>query len=61
MKYNNATLIKTKNAVTASDVATRTDLIKSKKIKIKKMSISMNVIADDGVNLNKFKKKRNDR
>ena len=35
-KYNNAILIKTKNAVAASDVGTRIDLIKNKKIKIKK-------------------------
>ena len=43
-------LIKTKNAVAASDVATRTDLIKSKKIKVKKIFMSISVTADDEIN-----------
>ena len=47
-----------KNAVVANDVATRTDLIKSKETKIEKMFMSMNVIADDAINSNKFKKRR---
>ena len=47
-----------KNAIVASDVATRINLIKSKKIKIKKTSMLMNVIADNEINLNKFKKKQ---
>ena len=55
-KYNNAILIKTKNVVTANDVTTRTDLIKSIKIKIKKASVLMSVIVDDELNSNKFKK-----
>ena len=49
-------LIKTKNVVTANDVATRTDFIKNKKTETEKMSMSMNVTADHKVNLNKFKK-----
>ena len=57
-KYNNAILIKTKNVTAASDVATRTDLIKNKKTEIEKALMSMNVTADDKINLNKFKKKR---
>ena len=53
-------MIKTKNIASVSDVATRTDLIKSKETEIKKMSVSMNVTVDDIVNSSKFKKKRND-
>ena len=60
-KYNNAILTQTKNAVAANDVATRIDLIKNKEIKTKKTSVSMNVINYDKVNLNKFKRRRNDR
>ena len=61
IEYNNAILIKTKNAVAANNVAMRTDLIKNKKTEIKQTSVSINVIADDEVNLNKFKKRWSDR
>ena len=60
-KHNNAILIKTKNAVAANDVATRTDLIKNKKTKAEKVSVSMNMTINDEVNLNKLKKRRSDR
>ena len=50
-----------KNAGVANDVATRVDLIINKKTEIEKTSILMNVIADDEINLNKFKKRRSDR
>ena len=50
-----------KNVVTANDVATRTNLIKSKKTKTEKTSVSMNVIANDEINLNKFKRRRSGR
>ena len=58
-RHNNVILTEIKNVVVANDVATRTDWIKSKETKIKKTSVSMNVTADDEVNSNKFKKKRN--
>ena len=50
-----------KNVAVASDVATRINLIKNKKTEIEKASMSINVIADDEVNFNKFKRKRSDR
>ena len=53
-------LIETKNAVAVNNVATRTNLIKNKKTKVKKLSVSMSVTADNKINLNKFKRKRND-
>ena len=48
-----------KNAVVANAVATKIDLIKNKETKTEKMSILMNVIAHDKINLNKFKRRRN--
>ena len=45
-----------KNVVAANDVATKADLIKNKEIKIEKTSMSMSVIADNRINLNKLKK-----
>ena len=57
-KYNNVILIKMKNVVIVNDVATKADLIKSKETETEKASVSMNVIADDEINLNKFKRKR---
>ena len=57
MKHNNAILTETKNAVVASDVATRTDLIKNKKTEIEKTSLLMNVITDNKINLNRSKRK----
>ena len=60
MKHNNAILIKRKNVVAASNVATRTDLIKNKEIKTEKTSMLMNVTADDEINSSKFKRKRSD-
>ena len=60
-KHNNAILIKKKNAVAASDVATRTDLIKSKETEAEKASVSMSVIVEDEVDLNRFKRRRSDR
>ena len=49
-----------KNIVGVNDVATRINLIKNKKTEIKKTLVSMNVIADGEVNLNKLKRKQND-
>ena len=60
-KHNNAILTKTKNVVVVSDVATKADLIKSKKIKTEKTSVLMNVTADDKVNLNRFERRWSDR
>ena len=50
-----------KNVVAADDVATRIALTKNKEIKTEKTLMLMNVTADNRINLNKFKKKRNDR
>ena len=50
-----------KNAIAANDVVTKTDLIKNKKTKTKRTSVSMNVTVDDKINLNKFKRKQSDR
>ena len=55
-KHNDAILIKTENAVAANDVATRTDLIKSKEIKTEKTLMSLSRIVDDEVNSNEFKR-----
>ena len=60
-KYNNAILIKMKNTVAVNGVATKTDLIKKKKTKTEKTLMTMSVTADNEINSNKFKKKRNDR
>ena len=59
-RHNNAILIKTKNVVAASDVATRIDLIKNKETKAEKTSVSMNIIVDNEINSSKFKRKQND-
>ena len=53
-------MTKTKNAVAASNVATKVDLIKNKETKTEKISMSINVTADDEINLRKFKKRRSD-
>ena len=47
-----------KNAVAANDIATRINLIKNKETEVEKISVSMNVIIDDEINLNKFKKNK---
>ena len=51
-------LIETKNIVIANDVAIKIDLIKNKKIKVKKISVSINITVDNEINLNKFKKNK---
>ena len=58
MKFHNAIFIEIKNAIAANDVATRTDLLKSRKIETEEISALMNVIVDDKIILNKFKTKR---
>ena len=60
-KHNNAVLTKTKNVIIVNNVVTRTDLIRNKQTKVEKASMSINVTADDEINLNKFKRKQNDR
>ena len=61
MKHNNAILTETKNAAVANDIATRIDLIKSKETEVEKISMSINMIVNDEINLSKFKRRRSDR
>ena len=60
VKHNNAILTEIKNVIIINDVATRIDLRRNKETEAGKTSILMNVIIDDEINLNEFKKRQND-